>query len=62
MEIKAHSTNESKDAYYSLKSKKSPGYDNISYNVIKKCFESLREPLKRLKNRRLKNSTGHSDL
>ena len=42
--------NELKDAFYSLKSNKSPGYDDISYNVIKKCFGSLCEPLKYLFN------------
>ena len=39
-ETKALSVNELKDAFYSLKRTKSPGYDNISYNVIKKCFGS----------------------
>ena len=38
--------NELKDAFYSLKSNENPGYDDISYNVIKKCFGSLCEPLK----------------
>ena len=42
--------NELKDAFYSLKSNKSPGCDDISYNVIKKCFGSLCEPLKYLFN------------
>ena len=41
METKPPSMNELKDAFYSLKSNKSPGYDDISYNVIKKCFGSL---------------------
>ena len=30
--------NELKNAFYSLKSNKSPGYDHISYNVIKKML------------------------
>ena len=42
--------NELKDAYYSLKSNESPGYADISYNVIKECFDSLCEPLKYLLN------------
>ena len=46
--------NELKDAFYSLKSNKSPGYDNISYNVIKKCFDSLCEPLQYLVNLSMK--------
>ena len=48
METKPLSMNELKDAFYSLKSNKSPGYDNISHNVIKKCFGSLCKPLKYL--------------
>ena len=46
IETKPLSMNELKDAFYSLKSNKSPRYDDISYNVIKKCFNSLCEPLK----------------
>ena len=38
--------NELEDAFYSFKSNKSPGYDDISYNVIRKCFGSLCQPLK----------------
>ena len=38
METKPPSMNELKDAFYSLKSNKSPGYDDISYNVIKKML------------------------
>ena len=45
-ETKPLSMNELKDAFYSLKSNKSPGYDDISYNVIKKCCGSLFKPLK----------------
>ena len=30
-----------KDAFFSLKINKSPGYDNISFNVLKKYFISL---------------------
>ena len=48
METKALSMNELQNAFCSLKSNKSPGYDDISCNVIKKCFHSysLCEPLK----------------
>ena len=46
METKPLSMNELKDAFYSLKSNKSQGYDDISCNVIKKCFRSLCNPLK----------------
>ena len=38
METKPLSMNELKDAFYSLKSNKSPGYDDISYNVIEKML------------------------
>ena len=40
--------NELKDVFYSLKNNKSPGCDDICYNVIKKFFDSLCEPLKYL--------------
>ena len=46
METKALSMNDLKDAFYSLKSNKIPGYDDTSYNVIKKWFDSLCEHLK----------------
>ena len=38
MEIKPLPMNELKDAFYSFKSNKSPGYDDISYNIIKKML------------------------
>ena len=41
METKRLSMNELKDAFFSLKINKSPGYDDISFNVLKKCFSSL---------------------
>ena len=41
METKQLSMNELKDAFFSLKIKKRPGYDDISFNVFKKCFSSL---------------------
>ena len=37
--------NELKDTFFSLKLSKSPCYDEDSFNVIKKCFESLHKPL-----------------
>ena len=48
METKSLSVNELKDAYFSLKINKSSGYDDVNYNVIKKCFGELCEPLKYL--------------
>ena len=40
--------NELKESFFSLKTSKSPGYDEISSNVIIKCFSELNEPLKYL--------------
>ena len=50
METKQLSINELKDAFFSLKTNKSPGYDDISFNVLKIFFSSLCEPLKYLFN------------
>ena len=36
--------NELKDAFFSLKLKKSPGYNEVSFNAMKKCFGSLHKP------------------
>ena len=46
MESKPLSINELKDAFFSLKINKSPDYDEISFNVVKKCFGELYDPLK----------------
>ena len=40
--------NEVKKTFFSLKINKSPGYDEISFNVIKNCFSELNMPLKYL--------------
>ena len=40
--------NEVKEAFFSLKINKSPGCDEISFNVIKNCFSELNIPLKYL--------------
>ena len=42
---KVISVNELKDAFFSLKINKSAQYDDISFNVVKKCFEALHKPL-----------------
>ena len=39
------SINELKDAFYSLKTNKSPRYDNISSNIMKQCFGILKSIL-----------------
>ena len=41
----ALSINKLKDAFYSLKTNKSQGYDEISSNIIKQCFGTLHRPL-----------------
>ena len=58
-----------KDAFFFIPLKINvPGYDDISYNVIKKFFSSLCEllylisQLKRVFSRRFNNNSGHSDL
>ena len=50
MQYKSVSINELGDAFFSLKLIKSPGYDEISFNVVKKCFSELCEPLKHIFN------------
>ena len=62
IETKPLSMNELKDAFYSLKSNKSPRYNDISYNVIKKCFNSLCEPLKYLFNLSIEKGVFPDDL
>ena len=54
--------NELKDAIFSLKINKSSGYDDISFNVLKKCFSSLREPLKYLHNLSIEKAIFSDDL
>ena len=46
MQHKSVLINELRDAFFSLKLKKSPGYDKISFHVVKKCFSELCKPLK----------------
>ena len=46
MQHKSASISELKDTFFSLKLNKSLGHDEISFNVIKKCFNELYEPLK----------------
>ena len=50
MESHPLSINELKDAFFSIKINKSPGHDEVSFNVIKKCFGELCEPLMHLFN------------
>ena len=46
MKHKSVSINELRDASFALKLNKSPGYDEISFNLVKKCFSKLCKPLK----------------
>ena len=39
------SINKLKDAFFSLQTNKSPGHDEINFDVIKSCFGSLSKPL-----------------
>ena len=47
---------ELKRIFFSLKSNKTSGYDNINVNVVKKIYEELKTPLMRIFN--LSLSTG----
>ena len=62
METKQLLMNELKDAFFSLKINKSPGYDDISFNAFKKCFISLCEPLKYLFNLSIEKGIFPDDL
>ena len=62
MNTKQLSMNELKDAFFSLKINKSPGYNDISLNVVKKCFSSLCEPLKYLFNLSIEKGIFPDDL
>ena len=62
METKRLSMNELKDAFFSLKINKSPGYDDISFNIFKKCLSSLCEPPKYLFNLSIEKRIFPDDL
>ena len=46
MQHKSILINELRDAFFTLNLNKSLGYDEISFNVVKKCFSELYEPFK----------------
>ena len=50
------------NAFFTLKINKSPCYDDISFTVVKKCFNSLCEPLKYLFNLSIKKGVFPGDL
>ena len=62
METKWLSMNELKDTFFFLKIDKSPSYDDISFNALKKCFSSLCEPLKYLFNLSIEKGIFPDDL
>ena len=62
METKQLSMNELKDAFFSLKINKSPGYDDINFNVLKECFSSLCERLMYLFNLSIEKGIFPDDL
>ena len=45
-----------------MKLNKTPGYDEVSFNVIKKCFERLRKPLLHIFNASLQIGTFSNEL
>ena len=50
MEKNLLSINKLKEAFFSLKANKIPGYDNIDSNVVKKSFGEINKPLQNLFN------------
>ena len=62
METKQLSINELKDAFISLKINKRASYGDISFNVLKKCFSSLCEPLMYLFNLSIKRGIFLDDV
>ena len=58
----ALSINELKDAFNSLKTNKSPGYDGISSNIIKLCFGTLNRPLHYIYNISLQTGVFPEDM
>ena len=42
---KAVSINEPKEGFFSLKTNKSADYDDINFNIVKRCFGTLDKPL-----------------
>ena len=57
MEKNLISINKLKEAFFSLKANKIPGYDNIDSNVVKKSFGEINKPLQNLFNLSLQNGT-----
>ena len=54
--------NELKEEFFSLKINKSPGYDDISFNVVINCFGALLKPLMAIFNLSLQNGCFPEEL
>ena len=54
--------NELKEAFFSLKINKSPGYDDIRFNVVRNCSGSLLKPLMAIFNLSLQKGYFPEDL
>ena len=62
MDSKPLSINELKDTFLSLKMNKNSGLDDVSFNIIKKLFAMLYEPLIYLLQLSLENGAFPNDL
>ena len=62
MDSKPLTINELKDTFFLLKINKSPGVHDVSFNIIKKCFGVLCEPLIYLFQLSLENGVFPDDL
>ena len=56
------SVNELKNVFFSIKTNKCPGHDEINFNVIRSCFGELCEPLQYLVNLPFEKSIFLEDL
>ena len=56
------SVNELKNVFFSIKTNKCPGHDEINFNVIRSCFGKLCEPLQYLFNLSFEKSIFPDDL
>ena len=54
--------NELKDAFFSIKTNKCPGHDEINFNVTRSCFGELCEPLQYLFNLSFEKGIFPNDL
>ena len=62
MDSKSLLINELKNVFFSLKINKSSGVDDVSFNILKKCFGMFCEPLTYLLQLSLENGVFPDDL